>query len=903
MKYICKRDAETWSMAPFPYGGEYRLVEADSFVGLVIDDAKDSVSDAAYVVVDEDALSASPVAIVDGKRGRKFSKTTLSFKAANLTAELKVGDWQDKQAGQSGLEQSELQSMQTASGIQLGISSSGEAVWLTDGGLSAWRENRIREQAQREAAAHRRRQEQLKKEKEEQDRREAEAERQRQEQLNRLYGAEKVFVNPYTFVPLPEKVDRGKPRWHSSLSADTSGISDDLLQNYSSQNEAGLSGKFTWQLTFKTPLVLPLDQAPQLMNGKLLYPGSSLRGALRSIHETLTNSCMRILDSSYLPVHREPMNVDTKNYHLAVVHKVENDAVTELELCSDECWISSDCLPQSKSGIQSGSPINFDASKATYKSQLNRRELPQKEKVTVDPTSNWVMHLTDPGARNRDKGYFFAAGRLSGKIIKLDVSVWEDFRRVCEGGGDLIGVPARQDTLANRPQNPQFVQVVFGDRLIGMRRKVDGWLYPGDTVWVEIDHVGGSQREEKIVRLKMATIWRAFGKLPVRERMAESCLPCSDDDYLCRSCQVFGSVDPEGDTEKKQQVGYASHIKVSWGESAGSVDVQLKQLPPLRAPKPSSGNFYLVTAKKSDLASVWSARKRSIDEDTIYDANDHVIRSHWGSSLDQADARQIRGRKYYWHGDDKGRREKYKDVAERTERSTVSGIVLRAKVTFDNLSPVQLGWLLGAANPNLLLSPQEGGYCLHFGGGKPLGYGSAAPEILNLEVYTAQSRYGRDSESDENSSAIAARTAKYYCDLALTSVRARDNKDQQNSGKILPEFSQTFVALERVLSMKPEGVDVGRISYPPGVGGDATFNRDDTRFYESFRWFQQHTGAQNGDMTPLPLLVNLQDEKKLVSQYVPIPPDSWIGKDEQKRIRDDEKKIRADQYYRGKGGR
>ena len=100
------------------------------------------------------------------------------------------------------------------------------------------------------------------------------------------------FVNPYTFIPLAE----GTPIYRKSkakLEAPT--------------NEELLTGVIRCSFVTKTPLCVPDVNATDQpgdenklsffkIGDTLAIPGSSLRGAFRSVYETLTDSCLRTND-------------------------------------------------------------------------------------------------------------------------------------------------------------------------------------------------------------------------------------------------------------------------------------------------------------------------------------------------------------------------------------------------------------------------------------------------------------------------------------------------------------------------------------------------------------------------------------------------------------------------------
>jgi hypothetical protein len=75
-----------------------------------------------------------------------------------------------------------------------------------------------------------------------------------------------------------------------------------------------------------------------------------------------------------------------------------------------------------------------------------------------------------------------------------------------------------------------------------------------------------------------------------------------------------------------------------------------------------------------------------------------------------------------------------------------AGTVLTQRVSFDGLSPAELGGLLAAFDPGQVL--HAGGWPIraHLGGGKPLDLGSCAAVVTDLRAWDAASRYGGQPE-------------------------------------------------------------------------------------------------------------------------------------------------------------
>lgn len=262
--------------------------------------------------------------------------------------------------------------------------------------------------------------------------------------------------------------------------------------------------------------------------------------------------------------------------------------------------------------------------------------------------------------------------------------------------------------------------------------------------------------------------------------------------------------------------------------------------------------------------------------------NDQPPHSYWGSALDNGTPRRLAGRKFYWHGITPAERfprhRRRKGNAEsqcRTGHVVAAGTVCRGRVWFDNLDRVQLGLLLAAVEPALVLHDLDSGqtdergrpvvagriFATHLGGGKPLGYGTVVPTVVpeSLVVETAQSRYG-----------AAPREVADVAALAEEARRARFGGQPDEAHR--DDAPAAWYALASVLT---EGrVPADRIWwYPParpwsqrvsGEGEDATFEKE---FDESYTFFQTFRGGGIGARQPMQPLPRATD----ADQTLPIP--------------------------------
>ena len=704
-------------------------------------------------------------------------------------------------------DQGDLQSLASSTDPLLALTSDARPLWVVSGGAAGWLAER-RQRKAREAA----------------DRERAEKERAAAKAAERqqvLHDAGDHFINPYTFVPLAGNVQRSAPNEHRSL--------------LDEEGKSRLSGWFDLTFTTETPLVLASDQVHQ--NGSTLrYPGSSVRGMLRSLHEVIAHGCMSVIDPDYVPVHREAMKPLGVTSRLAVVAGVtESGRARGLQLTDEPEWIPIDCfdVPDLHSGrrvvVEGGKPVRVLG-------RLQRRDGVTVRPATGDDKEIWVAHVSDSGARERAKTYFVAVGKLLDETPKeISEKTWARFRLASRGTNDSreLRRGADGDTWDTSSYPPGVEGdwpkrlVMFRGRTVGYRRAADGWLSEGDTVW----WTPGARGESDTI--KLAAIWRQPGSGTVRERLPDpSLVPCVDPESLCPTCSVFGFVSQQSNVEKADQRAYGSHVRVVGpAESSAPVSTTEVELPPLGEPRPSAGGFYLVNSQEG----LQAERKGH--------------KTHWGSALDKTrdGARPIAGRKFYWHGQESGNahgrhvnRQGATDGvpvagAEMIRRVQVvpQGTALVCRVSFDNLSADQLRLLLLAADPTplfrLIRPGTEHTYATHLGGAKPLGYGTATTSISGLHVQTAAQRYGgADSEQ-------------------LTLDQARDPHGI--------ETTEPLMGLESV--MRVGRVPADRIWYPTTGNfkhrNSAVLRRE---FDKSFAFFARYTGDRN-PMRALPLATDL----------------------------------------------
>lgn len=573
------------------------------------------------------------------------------------------------------------------------------------------------------------------------------------EKLKEFHDGGNAFINPYTFVPLPDKVKRDKPHGHARAV------------------EGGLTGYLDVEFAFRSPLMMPVDwNIPEettvtgtRIEERVTVPGSSVRGAVRSLFEVISSSCLSILDPDYRPAHRASLEM-RPDKRLAVVDEVDSDGkVISVLPTSRVVWIRAEALWRlfdGAAGLRSGVRISLDESAIYERSfggnkgkPVKREQLKPEGESTLTEGGDWVVHVADAGTKGNHPAdhIYVAVGKLETTPIRLGEMTWEDYRELCRYSVDVTGGELAPKAPAWDAEEWAGVAVLVRHRsgtTIGKRRKSDGALAPGDSVWITTGSEGG---ERVVTGLTMSSSWRELGKGPIRDRLPdESLLPCRDPDELCPACATFGFIEARAEGQRRDQAehnAYASHLRFGAFETDAPVPLRLVLPPPTRSPRPSAGAFYLEHLKVEG-----ENREAGV-------AEFGKPASRWGGRLDSPRMRRIAGRKFYWHGQEpedttptprQVRRAHYPaegapNCREVRRWITEKPPVLRGRIHFENIDARQLGLLMLAMEPRELAKRAgitvNGELATHLGGGKGLGFGTAVGRITATCIQDAAGRY------------------------------------------------------------------------------------------------------------------------------------------------------------------
>ncbi len=591
--------------------------------------------------------------------------------------------------------------------------------------------------------------------------------RRANEQSNRQQGTARSgyrFLNPYNFVrtletrnahlgrllgrcapPPHDRMVGLSGRIHCNLTAttpifvsDSAGIEEEVVENKTHR-----SYRF-----FRDP------------DGNIAIPGTSLRGAVRSVFEAATNSCFaHFAGNKRLSHHLLP----ERALQLVPARVRRNAQQWELELLPGTTPIAIGRRPsgpqyaawvhvyqplrKSKTVLQApGTPYarRQQISLAGYQHgerahaiiELIRHPHRNFEFWNVVRLARSAQDLPKPTGDQRvvsgylcinnqnienkhDERLFFTTQRIA--PIALSADVRQKYEELIADYQERHRDEAQKRRQPDRPHNGE---PAFSRFILERTGRSEAKLQDGDLVYAMLAGNPGSYRVEFIVPVSVPRVGfeRTIGELLYPEQLKK----CDDYHRLCPACRVFGWVWGDDTAQEapdlSQQTACAGRVRFSHAalvKDAGAFDATLAIL---STPKPTTYRFYLRPRNGKP-------RDGLSDEMVDYNNQEQILR----------------GRKFYRHHGAQLKPREYCSVngAKSDQNRTVRGVqregsVFEFTVEFTNLAPVELG--------ALLWSLRLEGWHHRIGYAKPLGFGSARIDIQGIEVIDPQSRYASLSD-------------------------------------------------------------------------------------------------------------------------------------------------------------
>jgi CRISPR-associated protein (TIGR03986 family) len=570
------------------------------------------------------------------------------------------------------------------------------------------------------------------------------------------------FLNPYNFVrSLGEPKTKTEP-----LLGRTSPPPHDRY--------VALTGRITCQLTATTPLFV--SDSPEIDTetiegkehlhyrffrdpaGNVAIPGTSLRGAIRSIFEAATNSCFaHFSGDKRLSYHLPPgdalklvpariRKVDEGRWELDLLpgttRIVPNQKPTGPQYAAwvpiyRPLWASRTAAQSphspyaarkklSLTGWNHGDPCQALIEEAQHPQRgfsfwnvvaLARADASLPTPRAGQRSVSGYLCITNQNIENKhDERFFFST--TPAQPLELPALVRRRYQELIQDYQER-----HADEVASRRKRKKSPELPDG-KAPGFSRfiieKQAARLADGDLVYAMLDQQGRSFAVKYIVPVSVPRVGyeQTVGELLV----GKESLRCSHYDQLCPACRTFGWVwhsdDPSSERPSlAQATAYSGRVRFSHARRVHDAGNFTATMAILSTPKPTTTRFYLAptNGKPQDGLD---------DERSNFDTPGY----------------QLRGRKIYRHHGDQLREHEYKSVdgKKSDQNRTLHGIqqtgtIFEFEIDFENLAPVELG--------ALLWSLEMEGWHHRFGLGKPLGLGSATVGVTKLQVLDNAARF------------------------------------------------------------------------------------------------------------------------------------------------------------------
>lgn len=518
----------------------------------------------------------------------------------------------------------------------------------------------------------------------------------------------KKFVNPYNFIPLPKE---------------KKGAYEDPDRH---------TGVITYQITTKTPLFIPNtsnDNAflcttkdhksydffsyHELETGvdhrehpqEPVIPGSELRGMIRGIYETLTNSCMGVFNEELYPERRTGDVFKPGLIRRTVEPKTKKVCY---QLYKAKSYQYSNAFgTETVTQYSEGKLLYFNGKRTTTESR--------GKEITVDQACNISTNLNEKGKK---KGYLIK-GEAFGKRKKhcYIFEVPKNAEAIMQlDDGAVKRLEAVLDSYRSQPKQEKFYEE-YQTELKKFLKGNGNEYFPVRYSMVEDSaNKDRNAEQKKLLYLSPAAITKEIANTPLKDILGDFS-QCEIYQKRCPACDLFGMIGSDHTEAIGSRVRF-SDARVTDVRSPEKYYDEILTRETLGGPKLSNPEFYL---QRPQGASAWNY--------------DYYIQDGQIHLYSKKVPLKLRGRKYYVHQPDV---EFPKNVEPSKLNATIrplkTGVTFEGKLYFENISQKQIDqmiWILNGGSKEDIKGNEHLWYKL--GSGKPLGFGSVELQVVSCE--------------------------------------------------------------------------------------------------------------------------------------------------------------------------
>ncbi|MCL2159684.1 MAG: TIGR03986 family CRISPR-associated RAMP protein, partial [Oscillospiraceae bacterium] len=536
------------------------------------------------------------------------------------------------------------------------------------------------------------------------------------------------FINPYNFVPLGEICEKGEKK---------SVLPDEKL----------ITGQIKCEITLKTDLFVPntsndlafdvhakdeddvnyhksydffsytnLDGKKAGESGpeKPVIPGSEIRGVMRSVFETLTDSCL---------------NMDYDQPIFTRTPKAKNPGVLYYNPTSNrwELYMAENVRLNRGTSLETGDIVKFKAKK--YKTVKPARPPKNQETIiyTYSVVGNTTKEPTNTNIKNNEQliKLTYDAQNITdnhnygivliGEKTAQSTKKYEHIFRICNSNPVEFG-----EKVEKGINNLKKVLESYRDETVNQHKKTgehsgyknytlkDKTIYP-----VYYEKYNGNYYFSPAC-ISKNVYYNTLGNM-VKNKNYE---PCNDKNNLCPACSLFGTV-----AEGKNNFALASRLRFSDASYCGEMPPQYHTAVTIRElaePKFRCFEFYMINEQDS-LKSAFDIEKKDVT---------------------------IRGRKFYLHHD----KVSYEKIEPSKLNCTIRPLLKKENakfcfdVFFDKISEKELQQILTVLSNG---NNNAENLCHKIGKAKPLGFGSIKVKVNEVLVRNIRSKEFAENKTDD----------------------------------------------------------------------------------------------------------------------------------------------------------
>lgn len=524
------------------------------------------------------------------------------------------------------------------------------------------------------------------------------------------------FINPYNFISLP--AGKCKREKRDLKASDLSGYIECTAENINdlfipSSYRKGESGEHQ-ELHFFHYADGENDNGN---NHAPVIPGSEIRGVIRNVYETLTNSCMSSCENLHFTkrdnvgdAKEEGLLVYDENSEQWTLHNAEKIGLVGYnQIDEDGRPVKLQILPSIRK--KEGELISFTTCDCRPANRPNKGYIEKVMILGKGPESGYFHRGEKFGNLSSNKSpsesIFVDLGNIDDVSEYMETAI-EGYKEVLNQYND----PKSNKCIKKSDQVYQNVIKCLKEkrthavyyRIIKRNNRITSLI------------ISPAQIGRNVMNRDLDSILDAMGYTPC------SRLKNKGEKKLCPGCRLFGALEEDANTTSRVRFSDATNIRFSGYRK--DRDGNNPKLKTLSTPKYSNSEMYLhlngtVTGYDKHFSPDYYKNNKARDEDTKY-----------VGLLDNEC--QINGRKFYWHHKNAANAydpERKETKLNKTVEPLKPGSVFSFRVYFDHITREELDTLCFSLDLG-----SDGKHGHKIGMGKPLGLGSVLIHVDRVMV-------------------------------------------------------------------------------------------------------------------------------------------------------------------------